>query len=245
MTFTVKLADRTIQIQHIHKELREFCKDYIVADCTPDFYIQIEQQDINYENQSGNEQSFSESYLEILALLRKISDILPNQQRFLIHGASISYEGNAYLFTAPSGTGKSTHIRLWKKHLGDKVKIVNGDKPFVSLDEDEEGIIHPLIYGTPWAGKERWQRNCCEPLKGICFVRRGTTNTIQRMQPEDCITMLFHQVYLPDDTDAVGKTVELIDLLVRNVPLYLLTCDISEEAVRCSFEALTGLPYPN
>ena len=245
MTFTVKLANKFIQIESVHEAMREFCKDYLVEDCIPDFYIHLTQKDIDLEKQQTTEQTFSEAYLETLALLRKISDMLPNHRRFLIHGASISYEDNAYLFTAPSGTGKSTHIRLWKKHLGDKVKIVNGDKPFVSLEQNEEGTLFPLIYGTPWAGKERWQRNCAEPLKGICFVQRGTTNTIRKMQPEECISMLFHQVYLPNDAGAVGQTLELIDLLVKNVPLYLLTCDISEEAVRCSFEAMTGLTYPN
>lgn len=245
MIFTVKLANRFIQIESVHKELKDFCKDYLVDSCMPDFYIHLSQEDIDFEKQQATEQAFSEPYLETLALLRKISDILPKHRRFLIHGASISYEDKAYLFTAPSGTGKSTHIRLWKKHLGDKVKIVNGDKPFVSLDQNEEGALCPLIYGTPWAGKERWHRNCSEPLKGICFVQRGTTNTIRKMQPEECISMLFHQVYLPNDAGAVGQTLELIDLLVKHVPLYLLTCDISEEAVRCSFEALTGLTYPN
>lgn len=245
MTFTVKLANKIIQIEHIHKELRDFCKDYIIEDCVPDLYIQIVPEDIDYEKQYNVEQTFSAFYLETLALLRKISDVLPNHQRFLIHGASISYEDKGYLFTAPSGTGKSTHIRLWKKHLGDKVKIVNGDKPFVSLDEDANGTILPLIYGTPWAGKERWHRNCCEPLKGICFVQRGTTNTIRKMKPEEGAMMLFRQVYIPEDSASVGRTLELVDLLIKNVPLYLLTCDISEEAVRCSFEAMTGLSYPN
>jgi len=245
MTFTVKLANKIIQIESIHKELIAFCKDYIVEDCMPDLYIHLTQEDIDYEKQQAtDQQGFTDSYLETLALLRKISDILPKHRRFLIHGASISYEGKAYLFTASSGTGKSTHIRLWKKYLGDKVKIVNGDKPFISLDQDSEGKIHPIIYGTPWAGKERWQRNCSEPLDGICFVKQGLTNTIHKIQPEECISMLFHQVYLPDNADAVEQTLELVDLLVKNVPLYLLTCNISEEAVCCSFETMTGLTYP-
>lgn len=245
MAFTVKLADKIFYIEHVHPELEVFCKDYLIEDCEPDFMIRLTEQDIFYEETHATEQTFSAPYLETLALLRKISDILPNHNRFLMHGASISYEGQAFLFTAPSGTGKSTHIRLWKKHIGEKVKIVNGDKPFISLDKNTDGNIEPMIYGTPWAGKERWQRNCMEPLKGICFVHRGTTNTIRKMNSEECVMMLFHQVYMPEDATAVGQTLELLDLLVKNVPLYLLTCDISEDAVRCSFEALTGLSYPN
>ena len=239
MTFTVKLADKIIQVEHIHSELRTFCQDYLVENCPPEFSIHLTQSDIDFEHNHTTEQTFSSAYLETLALLRKISDIFPNHQRFLIHGASISYEDKAYLFTAPSGTGKSTHIRLWKKFLGDKVKIVNGDKPFVSMETD------PLIYGSPWAGKERWNRNCSEPLKAICFIERGTTNAIKQMQPEECLTMLFKQVYIPENEIAAAQTLELIDLLLRAVPIYLLTCDISEEAVRCSFEALTGIHYPN
>lgn len=246
MTFTVKLADKIIQVEHIHPELRAFCQDYLIENCTPEFSIRLTQADIDFEDKQTIDQTFSSAYMETLALLRKISDIFPNHQRFLIHGASISYEGKAYLFTAPSGTGKSTHIRLWKKFLGDKVKIVNGDKPFVSMDNvDEEGNTQPLIYGSPWAGKERWNRNCSEPLKAICFVQRGTINTIKQIQPEECLTMLFRQVYIPENEITVAQTLELIDALLKNVPVYLLTCDISEKAVRCSFEALTGMQYPN
>lgn len=245
MAFTVKLANKIFYIEHVHSELEAFCKDYLIEDVTPDFQIRLTEEDIVYEETYATEQSFSPAYLETLALLRKISNILPNHRRFLMHGASISYEDKAYLFTAPSGTGKSTHIRLWKKFLGEKVKIVNGDKPFISLDINNEGEMNPLIYGTPWAGKERWQRNCSEPLNGICFVQRGTENTIRKMKPEECVMMLFNQVYMPDDSVAVGQTLELLDILVKHVPLYLLTCDMSEDAVRHSFEALTGLSYPN
>lgn len=244
MAFTVKLADKMIYIENIHPDLETFFRDYMAENTAADFSVSITNEDIAYEATQTGEQPFSPAYLETLALLRKISDILPDYRRILMHGASISYEGKAYLFTAPSGTGKSTHIRLWKKYLGDKVKIVNGDKPFISLDEDENGKIQPLIYGTPWAGKEHWQRNCSEPLHSICFIQRGTINTIRRLSPEESLTMLFHQIYFPEDATAVGLTLELVDLLLKNVSLYLLTCDISEDAVRCSFERLTGLSYP-
>lgn len=240
MAFNVKLADKVIQIENMYPELKDFCKEYLAEDAIADFLISISQDDLLFEQEHSLEQGFSLPYLETLAVLRKISDVFPTYQRILMHGASISYHNEAYLFTAPSGTGKSTHIRLWKKYLGNEVKIVNGDKPFISLEND-----NPIIYGTPWAGKERWQRNCSESLKGICFLQRGTTNSIRRMSPEECLTLLFHQVYIPDDPLTAGLTLELLDSLLKTVPLYLLQCDISEEAVRCSFEALTGLPYRN
>lgn len=244
MAFTVKLADIRFHIEHISPELETFCKDYLAEDGKPDFQIQLTEDDIAQEQLHATDQEFSPAYLETLALLRKIADILPHHRRFLMHGASISYENDAFLFTAPSGTGKSTHIRLWKKYLGDKVKIVNGDKPFLSLDSDSDGTLHPLIYGTPWAGKERWQRNCKESLKGICFVQRGVQNTIRKIEPEECVMLLFKQVYMPAETTAVERTLELLDVLVKNVPFYLLTCDMTEDAVRCSFETLTGKKYP-
>ena len=222
----------------MYDALRNFFKDYLVTDVTPDFSVSLNQEDISAEQEVTSENQFSPTYLETLALLRKLAEILPSHNRILMHGASISYNEHAYLFTAPSGTGKSTHIRLWKKYLGDDVKIVNGDKPFISLEDE------PVIYGSPWAGKENWHRNCKMPLKGICFVQRGTTNSIRRIEASDCLSLLFKQVYLPADTLAAGLTLELVDMLIKKVPLYVLTCDMSEDAVRCSFEALTGLSYP-
>ena len=238
MKFIVGLADKYIEINSGYDELKNFFKDYLVNDVTPDFSVSLSKEDILAEQEATSENQFSPAYLETLALLRKLAEILPSHNRILMHGASISYNEHAYLFTAPSGTGKSTHIRLWKKYLGDDVKIVNGDKPFISLEDE------PVIYGSPWAGKENWHRNCKMPLKGICFVQRGTTNSIRRIEASDCLSLLFKQVYLPADTLAAGLTLELVDMLIKKVPLYVLTCDMSEDAVRCSFEALTGLSYP-
>ena len=88
------------------------------------------------------------------------------------------FEGLGYLFTAPSGTGKSTHIRLWRQFLGEAGHIVNGDKPFLSV---EEGKV--FVWGSPWAGKENWQKNRKAPLHGICLLKQGQKNKICRLQP--------------------------------------------------------------
>lgn len=237
MKFTVQLADKFIEINSIHDELKQFCKDYLAENVSPEFSISMSEKDIMDEQKSSTENTFSLPYLETLALLRKLAEIFPSHNRLLMHGASISYGESAFLFTAPSGTGKSTHIRLWKTYLGEEVKIVNGDKPFISLDDE------PFIYGSPWAGKENWQRNCHMPLKAICFVTRGTQNSIRRLEAKDSLALLFKQVYLPSDSLSAGLTLELVDLLLKKIPLYILTCDMSEDAVRCSFETLTGLSY--
>lgn len=239
MSYIVKLAGMCIQLKSDTPELKDFFKDYMVEGILPDFAVSWTEEEVRNE-QNSCETQFSYSYLETLIALRKISEILPSHKRLLLHGACISYDDKAYLFTAPSGTGKSTHIRLWRRYLGDDVKIVNGDKPFVSLDESQ-----PYIYGTPWAGKERWQRNCSQPLSAICFIQRGSHNTIRKISPPEALPLLFKQVYMPADPGAVGLTLELLDTLLKNVPLYLLECDISEDAVRCSFEAMTGLAYPS
>lgn len=237
MNFIVRLADKYIEINSVYPELKNFLRDYLISDVEPDFSISLSEAEILTEQEATSDNQFPLTYLETLALLRKLAEILPSYKRILMHGASISYGEHAYLFTAPSGTGKSTHIRLWKKYLGDDVKIVNGDKPFISLEDE------PIIFGSPWAGKENWHRNCSMPLKAICFVQRGSQNSIRRIEAGDCLPLLFKQVYLPADSFAAGLTLELVDTLLQKVPLYLLTCDMSEEAVKCSFETLTGLTY--
>lgn len=238
MIFTVKLADKLFQLECKYPELKDFFKDYLVETSVPDLSLSWTDEEILAEQDPTSDCAFPVTYLETLAVLRKIAETLPHYNRLLIHGASISYKDKGYLFSAPSGTGKSTHIRLWRKYLGEDVGIINGDKPFVSLDNSE-----PHIFGTPWAGKENWHKNCSLPLAGICFVKRGTTNTIRRLEPSDCLQLILKQVFIPSDPVSAGLTLELIDSLMKMVPVYLLECDISEDAVRCSFEALTGLKY--
>ena len=99
-----------------------------------------------------------------------------------MHGAAIAFDGAAYLFTAPSGTGKTTHVRLWRQYLGSRVTVVNGDKPFLSLEPD--GTVR--VWGSPWAGKERWQSPISVPLCGVCLLERGT-DRICRLPPEQAL----------------------------------------------------------
>ena len=239
MSFKVKFADLVIEIEATYSYVKQFCKKYLSPDYEESvFEIQALQAEIEAENTEISGKEFSPSYLETLAILRKIAETFPLYHRMLMHGAVISYEEKAYMFTALSGTGKTTHIRLWNSYLGENVQIVNGDKPFLWIKDSEV-----MVYGNPWAGKEHWHKNCYAPLKGLVFLVRGTENCIRKIDSGSCLKYLMKQIYLPKDKFAAEKTLELLDQMLRIVPLYVLECDMSEKAVKVSFEMLTGLCY--
>lgn len=243
MNFKIKLADKIIELQPHYPDLQPYCSSYIVEEEPANFSFSWSEAEISAEQE--NDSSLVEyplPYLETLTALRKIAEQFPYENRLLFHGVTITFAGKGYLFAAPSGTGKSTHISLWRKYLGDGVEIVNGDKPILSVEEKEGGVC-TTVYGTPWAGKEGWQKNRQAQLSGICFLRQSKTNAVRRLQPAECLDRLMRQVYLPKDPGAAGLTLELLDRMLTAVPVYLLDCDMSEEAVRCSFEALTGREY--
>lgn len=245
-SFTMRLADATVAVRAMHGQVRELCADYLVdpeAAGAPDLTVETSQGDIDRERRSATEDGYSDAYLETLAVYRKISTWAPLHRRLLIHGAVIEYGGTAYMFCAASGTGKSTHIGLWRRYLGDAVQVVNGDKPLVLIGADGPAIA----YGTPWCGKEALQRNVSAPLGGICFLERAAApggNSIRRLKPAEAIERAFRQVYVPSATEPASHALELVDALLTRTPLYLLTVDMSEDAVRTSFEGVTGRAYP-
>lgn len=241
MKFKIRIAEMVIEIEHIYPKVRTYCQDYITEEGEPELYVRTTEELIQREHQTTEEEqevTYSPDYLETLAVLRQISDQIPQKNRFLMHGAVIAWHGKAYMFTAPSGTGKSTHIRLWRKYLGSDVHVINGDKPLLKVGEKET-----IAYGTPWAGKEQWQENASAPLAGICILKRGTENRIRKVPAEEALIWILRQIYFTEDEDSAGRVMELADQLLAQAPVYELECDMSENAVQCSFEMMTGERY--
>lgn len=147
--FKIKVAGITISVKGISEYLKEYCRDYIVEEKEAEFQIVISEEDISRERRYSENNKNSDAYIESIVLLRKIADALPEKNRFLMHGAVVEWNEKGYMFTAPSGTGKTTHIQLWKQFIGEDVRIINGDKPILEIGEQEV-----LAYGTPWAGSE-------------------------------------------------------------------------------------------
>ena len=86
----------------------------------------------------------------------------------MLHSSAVVLDGEAYLFSAPSGTGKSTHTSLWLQHFGDRAFILNDDKPAIRVTDN--GIF---VYGTPFSGKNDISENTGVPLKAVAVLSRG------------------------------------------------------------------------
>ena len=175
-------------------------------------------------------QVYSDGYLESLAVYRKICEKMVEFDTILMHGSVVAVDGVAYLFTAKSGTGKSTHTRFWREVFGERAVMVNDDKPLLKLTED--GV---LACGTPWDGKHRLSSNVCLPLKAICILERGDVNEIHRISPQEALPMVFQQTYRPKN---LAKYMEIIDKLVGRVEFYRLRCNMTPEAAQVAYEAM-------
>lgn len=144
----------------------------------------------------------------------------------VLHGSCIAYRGSGVVFSAPCGTGKSTHTALWKKLFGNDVVYVNDDKPAITFKGDK-----PFVHGTPWSGKTDLNTNVSVPLAAIVFVKRSEKNSIKRLDTPTAVCYLndqtFPQFY---DKRLFSKNLDVIEKIIKNVPIYCLSCNISDDA---------------
>ena len=159
---------------------------------------------------------------------------LLNFDGLVLHASAVVLDGYAYLFSAKSGTGKSTHTRLWLDSFGDRAFILNDDKPALRL---EDGVWY--AYGTPWSGKHDISVNARVPVAGICMIRRSEENTIRSLGGSQAIFALLEQTLRPADPVLRAKLMELLDKLLTMVPVWEMGCNMDPEAARISYEAMS------
>lgn len=152
----------------------------------------------------------------------------------MLHASAVVREGKAYLFTAPCGTGKSTHTRLWLENFPDAF-ILNDDKPALRL---EEGIFY--AYGTPWSGKTAQNRNVRVELGGICILGRAAENRITLYSGSAALHDILEQTIRPRDPLLMGKLLDLLDRLLTRVPVWKLECNMEPQAASVSYNAMSG-----
>ena len=227
-----RIADFTVRIEPRYPEFLERCRAYLAPEgAKEDFALSVSEETLASAKRDLPEQTAE--YVEFVCVYRAFCNEIAKRGAMLFHAAVIEMDGRGYAFTAPSGTGKSTHISLWRRAFGERVHIINGDKPIL---REKNGVF--TAYGTPWCGKEGWGRNASAPLLGVCFLHRDTENNIRRLSAEEAVGRVFSQLLRPATSEGVAETLRLVDLLIRGVPIYDLGCTVSEEAARVAYEAM-------
>lgn len=229
-----KIADFIIDYRPIYIVHDSLFEGYIVPDESSDLMLVCTEAHIDSEEQPGI--FFSKADLQFTAMHRQISEILPLHNAFVLHSATFDVDGVGVAFAAHSGTGKTTHMNLWQQLLGDKMTIVNGDKPIVRFFDEEPET--PYAYGTPWNGKERLGCNMRTPLRHICFIERSKTNYVEKVQKQNVINNIFNQVYMPKDPMAVMNTMKLIDRLLSCTNLWIIHCNMEPEAAEVAYNTI-------
>ncbi len=232
--FKIKIADLIVAISNKYPFVEDACKKYMVESDTFDFSVEATQEEIDAERDIS-EEIFSDGYLESVCIYRNIAKELPKYDAFVFHCAAIEYNNMAFCFAARSGTGKTTHIKLWRKVFGDKVSPINGDKPIFRYIDD---VLY--VYGTPWSGKENFNTNAGYPLKALCFIERATINSIEPLSVYPALNKALKQIYLPKDKDLFNNTLTLTERMLSTTPIWLLKCNISEEAAIIAFNAMNN-----
>ena len=228
--FCIQIAGIPIGIDNRYPGVKRLCSDYIVEK-QPLFTVSVSEEDLLKE-QGGNQQ-FSLQYCESLCIYRQICLRLPQYDAFLLHSAVLAVDGDAYVFTAPSGTGKTTHLRLWLDLFGDRVEIVNGDKPVFRFID---GALYAC--GTPWQGKACLGSNIMRPVRAVCFLEQSPANHIRRLQPPEISERIFHQILIPKDLENFDRFWQLLEKLITSVDFYLLQCNRDLEAAQLAYQTM-------
>lgn len=243
MTDLYRLAEKNIRITSVYPAVHDMCRDYR-ADGAADFEVVTTGADIAFEREKSAREEraeglpirqYEEPYLETLAVYRQIAEKMPDYDTVLFHGSCIAVDGAAYLFAAKSGTGKSTHTRLWREYLGERAFMVNDDKPLIRVQDGRA-----LVFGTPWDGKHHLSRNTAVPLRALCILQRAARNSIEPVSAAQSLPMLLQQVYRPADGEALKKTLALVESLATSVSLWRLGCNMEVEAAQIAYNAMKG-----
>lgn len=233
MIFSYKIADIVFDADIRYRYTYNIMKDYLVDDEPARFSIVITDEDIAAER-ALSPHDLSDASYESTAVYRKyIYEVLDKYDAFFFHCSSIAVDGKAIMFTAKSGTGKSTHRNLWIKNFKDKVTVINDDKPII---RKIDGVFY--VFGTPWQGKEGLGSNIKVPAKTLCFLSRSETNYIGPISTAEIIAKALNQTVRPKDAKLMGKLLDLFDEFLHQVDCYDLRVNMEDEAAVTAYNEI-------
>ena len=257
MRMLIELAGVPVEVRCAYAENEAFFRDYAVskpqgadlsqgANLSPCFTIaptavDLARMQADFDRTAAVEgttkRTHAPAFLENNAIHALLAEQLIHYDVLLMHGSALCMDGQGYIFTAKSGTGKSTHARLWREAFGERVWMINDDKPMLKITE--AGVT---VHGTPWNGKHHLSRNAAAPLKAIIALSRDDTNHIEPMSRADAFPVLMKQCFGSRDPATMARIIELERRLLNAVDFYRLGCNMSQEAAFVAWGGLSGIP---
>ena len=246
----ISVAGVVIQLLLKYSKDTHLYKDYIVEDndLKPDLFISTTYEDIldqylitnrgyKLKNEAYDIPFFDLGKYEFYYLYHRITEEMPTFQTFLIHGVAIALDNSAYMFIAPSGTGKSTRAKIWLNEFPESF-IINGDKPLIKVTDSEV-----LACGTPWCGKEGWNTNTMIPLRACFLLERAEENQetiVKEMNYKDIFPKILEQTYLSSNPNTTRKILRLLSSLENTVKFYYYKGAPTAESISLVYE--TAVP---
>lgn len=225
-------ADVVVQARYRDSYMNDLCQAY-ETNLPEQFVIEVTEEGVRKEERNNTGSEFPYGYLESLSFYRQFCEKAVENNILLFHSSVVAVDGEAFLFTAPSGTGKSTHTALWRKVFGHRAVMINDDKPLLKIETDAV-----WVYGTPWDGKHRLSTNTKAKVKAVCILQRGEENEIHQESFYEAYPWILKQTYLPDEEMGMKKTLELVNQFMEQIPVYTMKCNISDEAAQMAYQAM-------
>lgn len=224
-----KIAGLTVAMDSFGRTVEQ-AKPYLCDPAEPDITVHS-----NWETLRQNQPHLSDEDCEYLSTGSSFYRQLLMHDGMMLHASAVVLDGKAYLFSAPCGTGKSTHTSIWLRvFASDGAFILNDDKPALRL---ENGVWY--AYGTPWSGKYDYSKNIRVPVGGICFLHQAKENTITRFEGPKVIFSLLEQTARPAHPTLRTQLMELMSQLIEQVPIWQMGCNMDPEAAVISHEAMS------
>lgn len=162
-------------------------------------------------------------FTSLLALERRLVD----RNNMVLHCAYVQYQGTAILFSAPSETGKTTQANLWEKYRNSRT--VNGDRALLGKIGSQW-----MAQGWPVCGTSEVCNNEATPIQAIVMLSQGKENVARQLKPSEAFGLLYSQITINGwNKKSTASALDLIETLIAEIPIYHLSCTISEEAVDC------------
>lgn len=231
-----RIAEMNIAVETRYEQTTEYLRDYQCDSGDYELFISVTDDMIAHErrlNQEIHGTQSSDGLCEAVAILRVICDHIVRRGGFFLHCSCLRIDGRAVIFTAPSGTGKSTHAALWRRVFGNRVEMINDDKPLV---RERDGDF--IIYGTPWNGKHRIGTNISAPIRAVFFLEQAPENSTAPLDSFTALSLLLQQTVLPSDRSDMSALLDMLGRLIEHTPMFKLRCNISDAAALTAYRAL-------